>query len=126
MAGVIGLGGLFLKAADHKAMREWYGKHLGLHGEESGAMLPWREKGSDREHVTVWSVFPQETKYFGDSNKQFMMNFIVDDLDGLLEQLKGAGVEIDPKREDQDYGKFAWIIDPEGNRVELWEPPKKA
>ena len=124
MARVVGLGGLFLKAKDHAALREWYGNHLGITGGEQGAMFPWREKDNDREHLTVWSIFPEQTKYFGDPKKQFMMNFIVDDLDEMLEQLKSAGVQIDSKREDYDYGRFAWIVDPEGNRIELWEPAK--
>jgi predicted enzyme related to lactoylglutathione lyase len=123
MARVIGLGGLFFRGKDYAALREWYGKHLGISSGDEGMMFPWREKDNNREHFTVWSIFPEQTKYFGDPNKQFMMNFIVDDLDGMLDQLKSAGVQID-KREDHEYGRFAWIIDPEGNRVELWEAPK--
>jgi predicted enzyme related to lactoylglutathione lyase len=75
--------------------------------------------------MTVWAIFPKDTKYFDPSRAGFMMNFIVEDLDALLATLREEGVEIDPKREDYDYGRFAWIIDPEGNRIELWEPPKK-
>jgi len=70
----------------------------------------------------VFAIFPADTKYFNPSASAFMLNFCVSDLDGLLQNLKAEGVEIDPKREDYDYGLFAWIMDPEGNRIELWEP----
>ena len=108
-------------------MREWYGKHLGLADKGGGVMLPWREKDNpDKEHVTVWTVFPGNTKYF-ETNQAFMVNYIVDDLDALLERLQKEGVKIDPKRQDADYGRFAWIYDPDGNKIELWQPltPKK-
>ena len=74
---------------------------------------------------TAWSIFLRSTKYFGASKASFMVNYRVDNLDGLLEELKKAGVEIDPHREDADYGRFAWIMDPDGNRIELWEAPKE-
>ena len=87
-------------------------------------MFKWRE-GIDkgREGMTVWAIFPKATTYFQPSQASFMMNFRVADLDGLLKALKEEGVEIDPHREDYEYGRFAWIMDPEGNRIELWEPP---
>ena len=75
--------------------------------------------------MTVWPIFPRDSKYFKASHAPFMIKYRVDDLDALLEQLKQAGVEVDPHREDYDYGRFAWITDPEGNRIELWESPKK-
>jgi len=88
-------------------------------------MFEWREADdSQRKGMTVWAVFPRDTKYFDPSRSGFMINYRVDDLDALLDTLKKEGVEIDPHREDYDYGRFAWIMDPEGNRVELWEPPK--
>jgi predicted enzyme related to lactoylglutathione lyase len=74
--------------------------------------------------MTVWSIFPRDTKYFGTGETGFMINYRVDNLDELLGKLKQAGVTIDPHREDYDYGRFAWILDPDGNRIELWEPPK--
>jgi predicted enzyme related to lactoylglutathione lyase len=80
---------------------------------------------SEKKSMTVWSIFPRSTKYFDPSRSGFMINYLVDDLDGLLQALKEEGVEIDPHREDHDYGRFAWIMDPDGNRIELWEPPKK-
>jgi predicted enzyme related to lactoylglutathione lyase len=73
--------------------------------------------------LTAWSIFPQTTKYFGAGKAGFMVNYRVDDLDALLEELKKSGIEIDPHRQDYDYGRFAWITDPDGNRIELWEPP---
>ena len=86
----------------------------------SGAM----PKTPTRKGMTVWSIFPRNTKYFEPSSSPFMINYRVDDLDALLEALKKEGVQIDPHREDYDYGRFAWIMDPDGNRIELWEPPK--
>jgi catechol 2,3-dioxygenase-like lactoylglutathione lyase family enzyme len=125
---ILGIGGIFFKSANQQQMREWYGKHLGLADKGGGVMLPWREKDNpDNEHMTVWSVFPGTTKYFEPSQATFMVNYIVDDLDALLERLQKEGVKIDPKRQDEDYGKFAWIYDPDGNKIELWQPltPKK-
>jgi predicted enzyme related to lactoylglutathione lyase len=79
-----------------------------------------RSKGS-----TVWSINKRDTTYFGPGPQTFMMNYRVEDMDAMLEALKAEGVEIDPKREDGEFGRFAWIVDPEGNRIELWEPPKE-
>ena len=124
---IVGIGGIFFKSANQQQMREWYGKHLGLADKGEGVMLPWREKDNpENEHVTVWTVFPITTKYL-EPSQAFMVNYIVDDLDALLERLQKEGVKIDPKRQNEDYGKFAWIYDPDGNKVELWQPltPKK-
>lgn len=108
-------------------MTEWYEKHLGLvpepHGE--GVSLRWRDLDNPEQiGLTAWSVFPADTKHFDPSRAPFMINYRVDDLDALFDALRAEGVQIDPKREDYDYGRFAWIMDPEGNRIELWEPPK--
>ncbi len=100
MARVIGIGGLFWRARDAAATKAWYAKHLGIAASESGAMFPWRDPQTGAEHLTIWSIFPQHTQYFGDPDKQFMMNFIVDDLDGMVQELAAAGVTVDPKRED--------------------------
>ena len=122
MQRVIGIGGIFFKAKDPERLYRWYEKHLGLKREPHGAgvSIPW-PKPEDKG-LTVFAIFPADTKYFSPSASAFMLNFCVSDLDGLLEKLKAEGVEIDPKREDYDYGLFAWIMDPEGNRIELWEP----
>ena len=120
---ILGIGGIFFKSANQQATREWYGKHLGLEDKGGGVMMPWREKDHpENEHVTVWSVFPGNTKYFDPSQASFMVNYVVDDLDALLERLQKEGVKIDPKRQDADYGRFAWIYDPDGNKIELWQP----
>jgi predicted enzyme related to lactoylglutathione lyase len=86
----------------------------------------WREvNDSQSKGMTVWSIFPRSTKYFAPSHSGFMINYRVENLDALLEALNEEGVQVDPHRKDSDYGRFAWIMDPEGNRIELWEPPKK-
>jgi catechol 2,3-dioxygenase-like lactoylglutathione lyase family enzyme len=124
---ILGIGGIFFKSANQQQMREWYGKHLGLADKGGGVMMPWREKDNpEKERVTVWTVFPANTKYF-EPSQAFMVNYIVDDLDALLERLQKEGVKIDPKRQNADYGLFAWIYDPDGNKIELWQPltPKK-
>ena len=88
-------------------------------------MLPWREHDvPQKEHVTVWTVFPSSTDYIP-ATQAFMVNYIVDDLDALLDRLKQEGVKIDPKRMDESYGRFAWIYDLDGNKIELWQPSAK-
>jgi catechol 2,3-dioxygenase-like lactoylglutathione lyase family enzyme len=120
---IIGIGGVFFKSENRDQMREWYSKHLGLADKGSGAMLPWREHDDpQKEHVTVWTVFPATTNYFGSGHQQLMINYIVDDMDALLDRLKEEGVKIDPKRMDESYGRFAWIYDLDGNKIELWQP----
>ena len=121
---ILGIGGVFFKSADRNQMREWYSKHLGLVDKGQGVMLPWRERDDpQKEHVTVWTVFPASTKYFDPSPAPFMINYIVDDLDALLDRLKQEGVKIDDKRMNESYGRFAWIYDVDGNKIELWQPP---
>ena len=121
---ILGIGGVFFKSADRDQMREWYSKHLGLADKGGGAMLPWREHDDpQKEHVTVWTVFPASTNYLDPSPAPFMINYIVDDLDALLDRLKQEGVKIDAKRMDESYGRFAWIYDLDGNKIELWQPP---
>src|ERR1035438_1183615 len=120
---IIGIGGVFFKSANRDQMREWYSKHLGLADKGQGAMLPWREHDDpQKEHVTVWTVFSNSSKYFDPSPAPFMINYIVDDMDALLDRLKQEGVKIDPKRMDESYGRFAWIYDSDGNKIELWQP----
>ena len=120
MAKAVGVGGVFFKAADPKALSQWYETRLGIGGRVSGDSLTF--DGPESMGMTVLAQFPANTPYFGDGPQTFMLNFRVDDLDGLLAQLESAGVRIDPKRQDESYGRFAWIWDPEGNRIELWQP----
>ncbi len=128
MARVTGIGGVFLRARDPKALLAWYHDKLGIQLTEYGGVeFVWDDsEAPEGKGKTIWALFPANTKYFGPGEQAVMMNFRVDDLDALLVKLEAAGVEIDPKRDNQDYGKFAWIVDLEGNRVELWEPlPEK-
>ncbi len=118
MARAVGLGGVFLKARDPKALSAWYAEHLGIPTQD-GSTLAF--EGPETAGMTVFAHFPQDTRYFGAGEQQVMVNFRVDDMDGLLQKLEAAGVRIDPKRDDHEYGRFAWIWDPEGNRIELWQ-----
>jgi catechol 2,3-dioxygenase-like lactoylglutathione lyase family enzyme len=120
---ILGIGGVFFKSANRDQMREWYSKHLGLADKGGGVMLPWREHDDpQKERVTVWTIFPASTKYFDPGPAPFMINYIVDDLDALLDRLKQEGVKIDDKRMNESYGRFAWIYDSDGNKIELWQP----
>jgi predicted enzyme related to lactoylglutathione lyase len=124
MERVTGFGGLFFKAENPEALYAWYEKHLGIKRNPHGAVeFIWGESNDKaKDGKTVWAIFPKATTYFQPSRADFMMNFRVADLDGLLKALKEEGVEIEPHRENYDFGRFAWIMDPEGNRIELWEP----
>ena len=123
MKRVIGLGGIFFKARDPKALYEWYRKHLGIESSpEAGAMWHATDQ-SEGEVFNVFAIFPADTQYLGPGPSNFMINFRVDNLTELLKTLREEGVRVD-KSEEHEYGKFGWITDPEGNRVELWEPPK--
>jgi len=132
MKRVTGIGGIFFKSENPSQLYDWYEKHLGIQREShgQGASFHWREpQAADGTEpgpkaLTAWCIFPQTTKYFAASKASFMVNYRVDNLDALLEDLKKSGIEIDPHREDYDYGRFAWITDPDGNRIELWESPK--
>jgi predicted enzyme related to lactoylglutathione lyase len=119
MAKAVGVGGIFLKAADPKALSAWYQQHLGIPTQGGGTLA---FDGPESTGMTVFAHFPKESKYFGSGAQSVMVNFRVDNLDELLASLTSAGVTILPKQEDYDYGRFAWIEDPEGNRIELWEP----
>jgi len=119
VAKAVGMGGVFLKAQDPGALAAWYAAHLGIPQADGGSLA---FDGPESAGMTVFAHFPQDTTYFGEGPQQTMVNFRVDNLDELLAQLAAAGVRVDPRREDYSYGRFAWIWDPEGNRVELWEP----
>ncbi|WP_263383134.1 VOC family protein [Granulicella arctica] len=123
MARVTGIGGIFLRSRDPKALAAWYAQHLGLElSDYGGVTFLWSDEVPKTTGMTSWSLFPEDSLYFGPLSQRAMVNYRVDDLDALLAQLTTAGVEIDPKREDASYGRFAWITDPEGNRLELWQP----
>ena len=125
MKRVTGIGGIFFKSENPDRLYAWYEKHLGIQRapDGSGAIFPWRGADGNADGMTVSSIFPQSTKYFDRSPSPFMINYCVENLAALLEELKKEGVTIDPHREDYDYGRFAWIMDPDGNRIELWESP---
>ena len=128
MKRVTGIGGIFFKAHDPQQMMAWYRKHLGIPAssdeEETHAMFEWRASDDPEcQGSTIWSLFPQDTRYFEPSASPFMINYRVADLDGLLEQLRAEGVSVTDQIDEYEYGRFAWITDPEGNRIELWEPP---
>jgi len=121
MAKVIGLGGIFFKSRDPAALAAWYAQHLGLPVEEWGGARFVED--ATRPGYMLWSPFAADTKYFAPSTQPYMLNFRVDDLDGLLAQLRTAGVEVEGQVEESEYGRFSRIMDPEGTRIELWEPP---
>jgi predicted enzyme related to lactoylglutathione lyase len=121
MAKVVGLGGIFFKSRDPVALAAWYAQHLGFEVEEWGGAR--FQDGEARAGYAVWAPFPADTTYFGPGKRGYMVNFRVDDLAGLLEQLRAAGVEVDERVEQSEYGRFGWITDPEGTRIELWQPP---
>jgi predicted enzyme related to lactoylglutathione lyase len=126
MEHVTGIGGVFFKVRDPARMAAWYRECLGIQIEDGHADFPSRTPGQpDETGRTVWSLFPADTDYFGPSAQTFMINYRVANLDRMLDQLRQAGVAIE-KVEDYDYGRFAWISDPEGNRIELWEPKTSA
>lgn len=123
MAKVTGIGGVFFKARDPKALAAWYEKHLGMPLEDfCGVVLKWPDDKAEDKGLTVWHVAEEGSDWFAPSTSSFMINYRVDDLDALLAQLKAAGVEILQGPESHENGKFAWILDPERNKVELWEP----
>jgi predicted enzyme related to lactoylglutathione lyase len=117
------VSGVFLRSSDPNALAKWYSEKLGITlADFNGTAFQWSDEVPAGTGMTAWSTFPTDTNYFGDSPQSTMINYRVDDLDALLEQLTAAGVWIDPKREAYGYGKFAWIKDCDGNRVELWQP----
>ena len=120
MERVAGIGGVFFRARDPKALAEWYSRHLGLELEEWGGALL-----REGEATTVWSPFPADTDYFGRADQQAMINYRVSDLDAIVAQLRSAGVDVEGPADESGLGRFAWAVDPESNRFELWEPPQR-
>ena len=122
---VTGIGGVFFKVKDPKGMTAWYRTNLGIQSKGGYTDFTWRDKDHPEEMGhTTWRIFPTNTTYFGQSSSSLMINYRVANLDRMLEQLRKSGVEIE-KIEDYDFGRWAWIMDPEGNRIELWEPKRK-
>jgi len=123
MKKVTGIGGIFFKCKDTEAQNSWYAQHLGMNTKKWGTNFEWRdEENPEKKGSTVWTPFPETTKNFEPSTKDFMFNFRVDDLEALVAQLKTEGIELVGELQDSDFGKFAHIMDPEGNKIELWEP----
>jgi predicted enzyme related to lactoylglutathione lyase len=127
MKRATGIGGIFFKAENPEKLGAWYATHLGLPVESwGGFQFHWRQDDApERRGHTVWSIFKGDTRYFDPSEKPFMINYRVEDLDAVLEALRSEGVAVDPKIEESEYGRFGWAMDPEGNRIELWEPPAR-
>ena len=125
MRRVTGIGGVFFKAKDPKALGEWYRTHLGMNVEEwGGVAFRWIEDNPDAKGTTIWSPFKDDTTYFAPSTSSFMINYRVEDLHGVLARLREEGCAVDEKVEESAYGKFGWVMDPEGNKLELWQPPE--
>lgn len=124
MARVTGIGGVFFKSrGDRAALAAWYQKHLGLRLEDfGGAILRWPDDTAEDKGLTVWHVAETDSQWFSPSISSFMINYRVDNLGELLAQLRAGGVEVIQGPESHENGKFAWILDPDGNKVELWEP----
>ncbi|HEX6252381.1 MAG TPA: VOC family protein [Gemmatimonadaceae bacterium] len=125
MTRVTGIGGIFFKAGDASALREWYSRHLGINLEDwGGTAFSWQ--GPDNPTgvgTTVWSIFEESSTYFAPSTARFMINYRVEDLDKVLLALRAEGCDVAENVEDSELGKFGWVMDPEGNRIELWQPP---
>jgi predicted enzyme related to lactoylglutathione lyase len=124
MAKITGIGGIFFKSRqDHTALAAWYEQHLGLKLEGfGGAVLRWPEDKAEDNGLTVWTVAEKDSEWFSPSDSAFMINYRVDNMDEMIAQLRAGGVDILQGPEPYENGKFAWILDPEGNKVELWEP----
>jgi len=127
MAQVKGIGGIFFRGSDPGRLSAWYREQLGVPVEAAAgcAVFRWREHAdAAREQATVWSVFERESDYFENPHQQFMVNYIVESLDETLAELRGRGVRVEEKVEESEFGRFGWIWDPDGNRIELWQPPR--
>ena len=126
MKRVTGIGGIFFKSKDPKALGEWYRTHLGLNVEEwGGVAFRWvTSENPTGTGTTIWTPFKDDTSYFAPSTASFMINFRVQDLHALVTALRAEGCDVDAKVDESEYGKFGWVQDPEGNRIELWQPPE--
>ena len=124
MAKITGIGGVFFKSkSDHKELSAWYNKHLGMPMESwGGTILRWPDDKAEDGGLTVWTTADHDSKWFSPSESSFMINYRVDNMDEMIEQLTSGGVEVIQGPESHENGKFAWIMDPDGNKLELWEP----
>ncbi|HEX8725008.1 MAG TPA: VOC family protein [Gemmatimonadaceae bacterium] len=127
MKRVTGIGGIFFRAKDPVALRAWYQRHLGIDVQDwGGTAFTWTDDaGNPTGGMTVWSVAAADSKQFAPSTSSFMVNYRVDDLAGLLEALRDEGCHVLDRTDDSEFGKFGWVMDPEGNKVELWQPPPR-
>ena len=125
MKRVTGIGGVFIKSGDPAKLREWYQRHLGIQFEDWGGLaFSWKgPENPDGVGTTVWNIFDAKSNYFDPSKAQVMINYRVADLHALVAALRAEGCEVMDKVDDSEYGKFGWVVDPDGNKVELWEPP---
>lgn len=124
MKRATGIGGVFFKSRDPKALGEWYREHLGVAVEDwGGVAFRWSDDPSGGNGTTIWSPLAQDTTHFDPSGAAFMINFRVADLHALLAALRAEGCDVLDKLEESEYGKFGYVVDPEGNKLELWEPP---
>lgn len=125
MRRVTGIGGIFFKAKDPAALQDWYRRHLGIDVQPwGGTAFKWTDAdGRPCAGTTVWSIGPVENGYFEPGTAPFMINYRVDDLAAVLAALRAEGCNVLEKSEDSEYGRFGWVVDPEGNKVELWQPP---
>jgi predicted enzyme related to lactoylglutathione lyase len=128
MKRVTGIGGVFFKAKDPQALQTWYKEHLGVDVQPwGGAAFDWTdEHGKPTGGTTAWSIMPDTEDTFEPGTASFMINYRVADLDALLKALRKEGCNVLDKTDSSEYGKFGWVIDPEGNKVELWEPPEQS
>jgi predicted enzyme related to lactoylglutathione lyase len=126
MKRVTGIGGIFFQAQDPVALRAWYHDHLGIDVQEwGGAAFAWADgAGNPATGITVWSIGATSGDLFAPSTSTFMINYRVEDLAGLLQALRQEGCDVLEKTDDSEFGKFGWVMDPEGNKVELWQPPE--
>ncbi|MDC1221517.1 VOC family protein [Salibacteraceae bacterium] len=125
---VTGIGGIFFKSKDPKKVKDWYSKHLGIESDQYGSKFLWKSTDEKKETLgtTVWSPMGMDTDYYSPSDREFMINYRVENLEELLEVLESEGVAQVGKMETYDYGKFAWIMDPDGTKIELWEPKNES